>query len=201
MIAILCLGAVLATVPSAPEPQAIDAGTRVRFTFEGDADPLTPGRSERRTRRAGKVIAVGARTLTVAFDNHSRPVEFDKGSVVALERSLGERSRGERVGRGAVMGLLAGAATGIAIGLASGDDECDEDAYLNFCNLAFSASEKATIYGVALGVVGTVGGAVVGSGRGERWERTTTLFVNKRVGVHVIAAGQRGGRIAVSLGF
>ena len=43
MIGILCLGAALATAPSAPAPEAIDPGTRVRLTFEGNADPIAPG--------------------------------------------------------------------------------------------------------------------------------------------------------------
>ena len=90
MIGILCLGAALAAAPAAPE-QVIDTGTRVRLTFEGDADPVAPRPGSPRTRRAGTVVAVGDRTLTVAFDGHSRPVEFDKASVAGLERGLGGR--------------------------------------------------------------------------------------------------------------
>ena len=203
MIGILCVAAALATAPSAPAPEAIDPGTRVRLTFEGDADPLAPGRSRARTRRAGRVIAVGDRTVTVAFDGHSRPVEFDQASVAGLERSLGGRPRGKGALRGAGIGLVAGVASGVLIGMASGDDQCNEDTdYLNFCNLAFSAGEKALIYGVGLGAVGTFGGAVAGaSWSSERWERGATVFANGRVGVHVVPAGRRGAGVAVSLGF
>lgn len=202
MIGILCLGAALATAPPAPAREAIDAGTRVRLTFERDVDPLAPGRSGARTRRAGRVVAVSERTVTVAFDGHSRPVEFDKALVAALERSLGGRSRGKSIGRGAGIGLLAGVASGALIGLASGDDQCDEDAYLSFCNLSFSAGDKAAIYGILLGAAGTFGGAVVGATRGgERWERGATVFANDRVGVHLVPAGRRGAGIRVAVGF
>ena len=83
---------------------------------------------------------------------------------------------------------------GILIGLASGDDETGL--------LAFSAGEKALIYGVGLGAVGTFGGAVAGaSWSSERWERGATVFANGRVGVHVVPAGRRGAGLAVSVGF
>lgn len=203
MIGTLCLGAALAIAPAAPGTEAIDPGTRVRLTFEGDADPLGPGRSGARTRRVGRVITVGDRTVTVAFDGHSRPVEFDQASIAGLERSLGGRPRGKGALRGAGIGLVAGVASGVLIGMASGDDSCNEDTdYFNFCNLAFSAGEKALIYGVALGGVGTIGGAIVGASTGsERWERGATVFAKGRVGVHVVRAGRRGAGVAVSLGF
>jgi hypothetical protein len=203
MIGILCLGVALATAPAAPGTEAIDPGTRVRLTFEGDADPLLPGRSRARTRRVGRVIAVGDRTVTVAFDGHSRPVEFDQASIAGLERSLGGRPRGKGIARGAGIGLLAGVAGGVLIGLASGDDQCNRDMdVFNFCNLAFSAGEKAAIYGIALGAVGTIGGVVVGASRSsERWERGVTMFANPRVGVHLVPAGLRGAGMAVSLRF
>jgi len=201
MIGILCLGAALATAPRAPALEAIDPGTRVRLTFALDADPLAPGRARGETRRAGRVVAVGERTLTVAFDGHSRPVEFDKAAVLALERSLGGRSRGKGAGRGAGMGLVAGAATGVIVGLVSGDDPCHRDQFLG-CFLAFSAGEKAAMYGIALGAVGTIGGAVVGASRnGERWERGATVFANDRVGIHLVPAGHRGAGIRVAVGF
>lgn len=201
MIGILCLGAALATAPSVPAREAIDPGSRVRLTFERDADPLGSGGRSARTRRAGTVVAVGDRTVTVAFDGHSRPVEFDKASVAALERSLGGRSRGKGAGRGAGIGLLAGAASGILVGLVSGDDPCDRDQFLG-CFLAFSAGEKAVMYGIALGSVGTIGGAVAGAARsGERWERGATVFANDRVGVHLVPAGRRGAGIRVAVGF
>ena len=202
MIGLLCLAVTLAPAPSpAPPMAAIDPGARVRLTFAEDADPLAPGRGT--TRRAGRVIAVGDRTVTVAFDDHSRPVEFDQASILGLERSLGGPSRGKRAARGAGIGLLAGLVSGVLLGVASGDDQCNQETdYLNFCNLAFSRGEKATIYGIALGAVGTMGGAVVGaSGSGERWERGAIVFAKGRVGVHVVPAGRRGAGMAVSLGF
>ena len=193
MIETLVLATALAAAPSPPTSEAIGSGTRVRLTFAGDADPLTPRRNGAKTRRTGTVMAVGDRMVTVAFDGHSRPVEFDKASVIGLERSLGGRSRGKGAGRGAGLGLLAGAASGILIGVASGDDQSGF--------LAFTAGEKAAIYGIVLGAVGTIGGAVVGASvSGERWERGATVFASERVGVHVVPAG-RGAGIAVSLGF
>jgi hypothetical protein len=194
MIGILCLGAALATAPAAPGTEAIDPGTRVRLTFEGDADPLAPGRGGARTRRVGRVIVVGDRTVTVAFDGHSRPVEFDQASIAGLERSLGGRPRGKGAARGAGIGLLAGVAGGVLIGIASGDDERGL--------VAFSAGEKAAIYGIGLGALGTIGGAIVGASRStERWERGAPVFAKGRVGVHVVPAGRRGAGMAVSLGF
>jgi hypothetical protein len=192
MIGILCLGAALATAPSAQAPEAIGSGTRVRLTFAPQADPLAPGRTGAATRRAGRVVAVGDRTLTVAFDGHSRPVEFDQASIIGLERSLGGRRKPAL--RGAGIGLLAGVASGALIGVASGDDEPSF--------VYFTAGQKAAIYGIGLGVVGALGGAVVGASRGgERWERGATVFASGRVGVHVVPAGHRGAGMAVSLGF
>lgn len=200
MIGILFLGAALATAPTAPALEAIGSGTRVRLTFAPEADPIAPGASGP-TRRAGRVVAVGDRTVTIAFDGHSRPVELDKATVIGLERSLGGRSRRRGAGRGAGIGLVAGAATGVLVGLVSGDDPCHRDQFLG-CFLAFSAGEKAAMYGLALGAVGTIGGAVAGASRtGERWERGATVFANERVGIHLVPAGRRGAGMAVSLGF
>jgi len=193
MIGILCLGAALAAAPAAPAPAAIDPGTRVRLAFARDADPITPGRA-RGTRRAGRVVEVGDRTFTVAFDGHPRPVEVEKASVLRLERSLGRRSRGQSALRAAGIGLLGGAVIGALVGLASGDDEC--------CFLNFSAGEKAVLYGTALGTIGTVGGALAGaSSPSESWEPGAMVFGSSRVGVHLVPAGRRGAGMAVSLGF
>jgi hypothetical protein len=137
----------------------------------------------------------------VAFDGHSRPVEFDKASIAGLERSLGGRSGRKRAARGAGIGLVAGAVTGVLVGLVSGDDPCERDQFLG-CFLAFSAGEKAAMYGIALGAVGTIGGAVAGASRsGERWERGATVFASERVGVHLLPAGRGGAGISVSVGF
>jgi hypothetical protein len=201
MIGMLCLGVALATGPSAPAPEANGPGTRVRLTFARDADPLEPGRKGAGARRAGRVVHVGDRTVTMAFDGHAREVEVETASVVRLERSLGRRSRGKSAGRGAGIGLLAGVAGGVLVGLASGDDPCHRDQFLG-CFLAFSAGEKAAMYGIALGAVGTIGGAVAGASRtGERWERGATVFADEHIGVHIVPAGRRGAGVAVSLGF
>lgn len=204
MIDILCLAAAVAAAPSAPAGEAIGSGTRVRLTFAPHADPLAPGRTSEATRRAGRVVAVGDRTLTMEFDGHPGPVEVEKASVARIERSLGHRSRGKGARRGAGIGLLVGATSGILLGFASGgDDPCGEvrDPF-GFCNLAFSAGEKAAIYGIALGALGTIGGAVVGATRsGERWERGATVFANERVGVRLVPAGRRGAGIQVAVGF
>jgi hypothetical protein len=67
-------------------------------------------------------------------------------------------------GRGALEGLLLGAASGLAlgigIGLASGDDHCNPN---SFCLFQFSAGEKATVGGLVLGTTGLALGALVGA--------------------------------------
>jgi len=196
MIGILCLGAALAAAPSAPGHAVIEPGTRVRLTFQRDADPLASSRADDGLRRAGRVVDVSDRTFTVAFDGHPRPVEVDKASVVRLERSLGRRSRGQSAVRAAGIGLLAGAVTGGVVGLASGDDSCTG------CFFEFSAGEKAAFYGITLGTIGTLVGAVAGaSSPSESWEPGTMVFGSSRVGVHLVPAGRRGAGVAVSLGF
>jgi hypothetical protein len=199
MIGILCLGVALATAPAAPAPAApapaaIGSGTRVRLTFAPQADPLAPGRQGASTQRVGRVVAVGERTITMAFDGRSRPVEFDRASIIRVERSLGGRPRAKGVGRGLGIGLMVGVASGALIGVASGDDE---GGFINF-----SAGDKAAICGIGLGVVGALGGAVVGAmGSGERWERGAPVFASGPVGVHVVPAGGRGAGMALSLRF
>jgi hypothetical protein len=200
MIGILCLGAALAAAPTVPGYAVIDPGTRVRLTFQRDADPLASSRPDAGSPRAGRVVDVGDRTFTVDFDGHPRPVEVDKASVLRLERSLGRRSRGQSALRAAGIGLLAGAVTGAVVGLASGDDQCNPN--YSFCLFVFSAGEKAAFYGITLGTIGTLGGAVAGAASpSESWEPGAMVFGSPRVGVHLVPAGRRGAGVAVSLGF
>lgn len=212
MLGILCLGAVLATatvlppVDGDPAIEPVAPGTRVRLTFARNADPLAPGHKGSGPRREGKIIDVGDRTLTMAFDGYPGPIEVETTSVLRLERSLGRRPRGKAALRGAGIGLLAGVTSGVLLGFASGDDRCphpeDPRSVNCFFFFGFSAGDKAAMYGIALGTLGTIGGAVVGAARsGERWERGATVFANERVGVRVLPAGRGGAGISVSVGF
>ena len=64
------------------------------------------------------------------------------------------------VGRGALAGGLTGLGLGLMIGFASGDDECDPNAW---CILPMTAEEKAMGAGVFLGICGAATGIIIGS--------------------------------------
>jgi hypothetical protein len=89
------------------------------------------------------------------------------------------------------------------LGLASGDDTCtpppgSDWAGAIYCGIGFTASQKAAIYGVGLGVVGAGAGAIIGA--------TTTrshirVLHGERVSLDLGAAPQRGVSARLTIGF
>lgn len=78
--------------------------------------------------------------------------------------------------RGLAIGMAAGALSGIVVGFASGDDPPDEW-------FAYTASEKALLGGLVLGVLGAPVGAILGSASKElfRFSRTARLGASPEV--------------------
>jgi hypothetical protein len=77
---------------------------------------------------------------------------------------------------GAGIGVLAGALGGVAIGVASGNDSpCPRGSEQYFC-LSATRGEKALIFGVVLGLLGTAVGAAIGAivGHHDQVEFTDT---------------------------
>ena len=97
-------------------------------------------------------------------DSSGGAVRVPLASVTTLSVSHGPRSAGQGALRGAGLGFAGGAASGILLGFVAGDDPQD-----NW--FAFTAEEKALMYGVLLGVGSGLVGAVVGlASPGEQWE-------------------------------
>ncbi|HUQ82068.1 MAG TPA: hypothetical protein VM076_13040 [Gemmatimonadaceae bacterium] len=107
--------------------------------------------------------------------------------VTRLEVSTGRRPL---ILRGAGIGAAAGFTSGAFLGYASGDDKS------RF--FAFTAKEKAVIYGVGLGAVGLVVGTVVGFFNfTDRWTSVDLGESGPSPRLHVDVAGHRLG-VAVS---
>lgn len=113
-------------------------------------------------------------------------VAIDSLSTLEVRR---RQSRGAGAGRGALVGGAIGAGLGALIGFGSGNDEPGL--------LAFSAGDKAVLFGAVLGLAGAGIGSVAGAATGgQRWE---PVALHGGVGV----MRMRGGAMAVtySVGF
>jgi hypothetical protein len=98
-------------------------------------------------------------------DSSGAAVRVPLASVTMLSVSRGRRSAGAGALRGAGLGFAGGAVAGIILGYVAGDDP-PEDLWF-----AYSAEDKALIYGVLLGVGSGLVGTVVGlASPGEQWE-------------------------------
>lgn len=94
---------------------------------------------------------------TMVLTTDGRRDVLHPGQVRTVESV--NRVRGMLQGFG--IGALVGAGTGVVVGLSDGDDP--EDTFI-----AFSATDKAILFGSFLGMLGGVGGAAVGFIAGSR---------------------------------
>jgi hypothetical protein len=104
------------------------------------------------TKAVGTVEEATGEELVVRFEDPRRVETVDRAHITGMDVRVGEERR--RL-KGLGVGALIGAGSGVVIGLASGDDE---DGFV-----AFSAGEKAAIWGLTLGAVGGVVGREVGA--------------------------------------
>ena len=92
-------------------------------------------------------------------------------------RHTGHVSAGDGFLTGARVGAVAGLVVGVMSGYAEGDDEGTL--------LAFTAEDKAVLFGVTLGGVGALLGGIIGAATsGDRWERVP---LRPRVGIGIAA--------------
>ena len=165
----LPLAAVLgvAVLPPAIEAQpwsraGIDVGRRVRVTTPG-----VPGRD----RYAGRVVAVGADSLTLHRDGAPAPSAVPFTRITKLEVSRGRHPNGWR---GAELGLVGGAAVGTVVGLVTYKQGRGECYFIAPCTPDYRPEEGVSPGGGA--VLGATGGLIVGTIAGrfirtEKWAR------------------------------
>ena len=151
--------AIVVVCPSRGTTQAaptVQPGTRVRLTWTPDPQ------SDRTTRTVGTLMRLGPDSIAVYDEKRLGVVAAAFGALRRLETSRGRRSH---AGRGALIGLAAGAGAGVA----SGAIVCASG------NCSSSGGEWG---GVVIGVLG-VGGGLAGAGigalvgamiRSEGWE-------------------------------
>jgi len=143
-------------VLAAQQLPAVHPGMRVRLTFAPDAG------TDRTTRVVGTLMRLGPDSVAVYDQERLAVVAAALGAAQRLEASRGRHSR---AGRGALLGLAAGAAAGIGSGLI-------------VCAAEACTSSGGDWGGIVIGVLG-LGGALAGTGigalvgamiRSERWE-------------------------------
>ena len=111
-------------------------------------------------------------------------VQVPRGDIAGLDLSQGSKSN---AGKGALTGLLIGAAGGALIGVAS--SSADDGDFIDF-----SAGEYAVGIGAVFGVLGAGVGALIGSGsRSDKWAPTAWPTLS------VLPAGPDGHRVALGV--
>jgi hypothetical protein len=149
--------AMLASGEASGQVDPVAPGTRLRVWTEN-----APQQRPRFDRTTGTLSSLTDETLFLTVGKEGQLWQISRPSIARVETPE-RRSRGQAAVRAGGTGLLIGLMTGAAIGFLSGDD----DDYL-----AFSAKDKALIFGVVLAVPSAIVGAVFGASRpGERWHQ------------------------------
>jgi len=132
-----------------------------------DTTGLVPGRRIRvhqhnNKKLVGSFVAMDSASLAMVT-NAGVTVRVPRGDVAGLDLSQGTKSN---AGKGALTGLLIGAAGGALIGVAS--SSADDGDFIDL-----SAGEYAVGIGAVFGVLGAGVGALIGSGsRSDKWAPT-----------------------------
>jgi hypothetical protein len=161
----------LAAVGNAQEGSAlVPGGSRIRVhTLAPGPMARFPALEDRPGESfTGTFVGLRPDTLVVDREGDGDRLGIPIASIASLEASLGRHSR---AGRGAVIGLLGGAAAGVVVGLVvCANGNCES-----------SGIDDATpIVASVLGLGGAVAGAGIGAGAGamvktERWRRVSLL--------------------------
>ena len=163
LVAIVAATALPPAIGAQPYSRAgIDVGKRVRVTTPG-----VPGRD----RYAGRVVAIGADSLTLYRDGAPAPTAIPFTSITKVEVSRGRHPNGWR---GAGLGLVGGAAVGTVVGLITHKKGRGECYFLAGCTPDYRPEEGIDPGGGA--VLGATGGLIVGAIAGrfirtEKWAR------------------------------
>jgi len=156
----------------------LETGARVRLT-----SPTLPPDQE-----IVRILSAGSDT--VVFRSERNPVtrSLALNEISAVEVSLGEQ---RRTRRGAVIGLLSGAAIGGIAGYAT-YEPCTGYCFLE----PASAGSNAAWSGLAGGTMGLLVGTTIGwLSKSEKWQR---VQLNTRIGV---APSRGGGVVSISRAF
>jgi hypothetical protein len=173
---------------AAPQDPPLEAGARIRVKQSAAWANVPTG-----TTRIGTLRALTRDSLTVAWPG-GRATTLPLSTVARLEASQGKQ---HYVGRGLLIGLLAGAGAGAIIGAASYDETaCGENA----CFIDFGRGFYALAGTAVGGGIGLVAGGIVGAtGRREVWRRVRLDAIASRVSVLPLPAA-RGIAVRWSLG-
>ena len=187
------------------DPPSVETGSRVRIMLARDlaiapresTPPEKPADTRRGKQVVGQIVEMDGDTLTITLEGRSTRLTVPRDAMARMDLSLGRRSAGERLLKGAGLGVLGGALGGALVGLAYGGNggDCPPPPKSVDC-IGFSTGDRMAIGGIVLGTLGSVVGAAVGLGsKGERWEQVPARGV--QVTVKPEARG-RGLSLAVS---
>jgi hypothetical protein len=156
----------------------IAAGERVRVKAAGSRPQIVT------------VVDVGAGSI--AGVSGGRSVTLELSSIERMERSVGDRSRGDGLVRGLGRGFLVGGVGGALLGAASGTPGCT-----SWDMTCYSREEGALGFSVIFGAAGALVGGFMGmASPGEQWQR---VAVPARLAVTPTGSG--GGAVRLSLDF
>jgi hypothetical protein len=179
-MALIALGALLLSGSGVygEEAPALEPGARVRvFVTDGAQGP---GAAHTR-RLTGTLLGLSDTVLTLEKWPGTPAVVLPRQNVTRLDLSL---HRGQR-GKGALIGLGAGVGLGLLLGLAAGDDKPGF--------FAFTAGEKAGMFAMLLGPLGTLVGVVAAPG--EKWQAVPPDRI--RLGLDGTLRRERGASLAL----
>ena len=142
----LSVGAVVNLVSRSPTvAPALGSVVRVRVRGLGDGDIV------------GRIAGLDVDSITMERD--SARMRIARSDVLQMQVNIGAR---RRWATGWGIGLLGGAAVGGVAGFSSGDDK--DGGWFSL-----TANEKAAIGAVALGILGSTAGAVIGLMAPDQW--------------------------------
>jgi hypothetical protein len=157
-----------------------EAGAQAPRVEPGDRVKVRP--SPTTHDRVLLVTAADSQNLTLVGERTRREVRVPLESIRRLERSVGLPTAGSSIGKGAIFGVLAGAAAGAGFGLLLAEDP--------------HKAEAALVLGGIGGGIGAGVGALTGAvTRTEQWE---SVPVARRIAV---LPAHRGAAIGMLLTF
>ena len=157
---LLAAGPSLTVGAQSPSRAGIGPGMRVRVTTPGVAG---------RDRYAGRVLGVGADSLTLHRDGAPAPSAIPFARITKLEVSRGRRPNGWR---GAGLGMIGGAAAGAVTGLITHKAGRGRCSFLGGCSPDYREEKGirpggGAVLGATVGLIaGTIAGRII---RTERW--------------------------------
>lgn len=158
-LALAALAVATSSVMAQQQGTELATGARVRLT-----SPTL------KNQQVVRIVSVGSDTVVFRSDATPETRRLALRDISVVETSLGER---RRTGRGAVIGLLAGAVIGGIAGYQA-HDACD-DAFptaLTGCLSPVGAGGSAAILGVVGGAAGLLIGSSIGwLAKSEKWQR------------------------------